>query len=195
MDDTLAQLLCSRVRAGIFRVLFGLRSGELHLRELQRQTHLSLGTVRQDIGKLVKLGVLVCRKDGNRIYLSANKSNALFMDIRQLVLKTSGLVDVLRLALKKGNIGLAFVFGSIAAKKAGPESDVDFMVIGDISLRTLSGLLAGTGNILGREINPHVFSPAEFRKRVRDKDHFVSSVLSSPKIFVVGSEHDLETMV
>jgi DNA-binding MarR family transcriptional regulator len=56
--NVLAQLLCSRVRAEVFRVLFGLKGGELHLREIQRQTHLAVGTVRQDIEKLVKMGLV-----------------------------------------------------------------------------------------------------------------------------------------
>ena len=40
--NVLAQLVCSRVRAGIFRVLFGLGNGELHLREIGRQTGFAL---------------------------------------------------------------------------------------------------------------------------------------------------------
>jgi hypothetical protein len=63
---------------------------------------------------------------------------------------------------------------------------------GDIGLRKVSGLLAAVGNRLGREINPHVKNPAEFGRRVRVKDHFVTSVLSAPKLFVKGSERDLE---
>ncbi len=54
--NSLAQLICSRVRSEIFRVLFGVKAGELHLREIQRQTGFAIGTVRQDIGKLIKLG-------------------------------------------------------------------------------------------------------------------------------------------
>ena len=65
--NLLAQLICSRVRAEVFRVLFGLKSGELHLREIHRQTGFAIGTVRQDIEKLVKMGLVSRRKDGNRV--------------------------------------------------------------------------------------------------------------------------------
>jgi DNA-binding transcriptional ArsR family regulator len=190
--NILARLLCSRVRAEIFRVLFGIKAGEVHLREIQRQTGFAVGTVRQDIGKLVKLGLVTRRQDGNRVYYSANRRHPLYTEIRLLVLKTVGLVDVLAEALDAGYILCAFVFGSVASGKEGVESDVDLMVIGDIGLRKVSGLLAAVGNRLGREINPHVMSPAEFGRRVHVRDHFLTSVLASPRIFVKGSDRDLE---
>ena len=193
MND-LAQIVCSRVRAEIFRVLFGLRTDELHLREIHRQTGLAIGTVRQDIEKLVELGLVIRRPDGNRVYYAANQSHPLYAEIHRMVLKTAGLADVLAAALSSEGVRCAFVFGSMASGTAKPESDIDLMVIGSVGLRKVSGLLSGVGNQLGREINPHVLSPTEFDKRVRDKDHFLTSVLASPKIFVAGSEDDLKAM-
>jgi len=192
--NSLAQLVCSRVRAGIFRVLFGLRGGELHLREIQRQTGFAVGTVRQDIEKLVKLGLVTRREDGNRVCYAANDQHPLCADIRQLVLKTVGLADVLGAVLKSDGIRCAFVFGSVASGTSTAESDIDLMVIGEIGLRGLSALLSGLATRVGREINPHVMTAVEFNKRVRKKDHFLTSVLASPRILVVGSEYDLEAM-
>ena len=193
--NILAQLVCSRVRAEVFRVLFGLQGGELHLREIQRQTHLAIGTVQQDIEKLVKMGLVSRREDGNRVYYSANEKHPLAGEIRQLVLKTVGLADVMAAALKVEDVRCAFVFGSIASGTAGAESDIDLMMIGNIGLRKVSALLSGVGDRLGREINPHVMSPSEFTKRMSAGDHFLTSVLAAPKIFLVGSEHELERMV
>lgn len=192
--NLLAQLVCSRVRAEIFRVLFGLRDGELHLREIQRQTGFAVGTVRQDIGKLVKLGLLTRREDGNRLYYSSNEKHPLYAEIRQLVLKTVGLTDVLGEALKSDSIKCVFVFGSVASGNVLPESDIDVMVIGDVGLRKVSSLLSGVGSRLGRVVNPHVMKPAEFGERLNKNDHFITSVMASPKIFVLGSEHVLEAM-
>lgn len=192
--NLLAQLVCSRVRAEIFRILFGLRSGAIHLREIQRQTGFALGTVRQDIEKLAKLAVVTRRKDGNRVYYAANSKHPLAADIRHLVLKTAGLADALRPALADGKIRCAFVFGSVAAGIADAESDIDLMVIGESGLRKVSALLSGIGDQLGREINPVVLAPVEFKRRIRAKDHFVSSVMKAAKLFVIGSENDLEAM-
>ncbi|NLI77023.1 MAG: toxin-antitoxin system toxin subunit [Candidatus Riflebacteria bacterium] len=192
--NTLAHILCSRVRAEIFRVFFGLRSGELHLREIHRQTGFALGTVRQDVEKLVHLGLLDRRKDGNRVYFSANRKHPLHPDICQLVLKTIGLSDSLAGALQNQAIRLAFVFGSAAEGTLRPDSDIDLMVVGDLSLRKVAELLSSQTSLLGREVNPHVLSPAEFHKRLRAKEHFVSSVLQARKIFLIGTENDLANL-
>ncbi|MFA5343047.1 MAG: nucleotidyltransferase domain-containing protein [Kiritimatiellia bacterium] len=192
--NTLAQLFCSRVRAEVFCLLFGASSNSIHLREIQRRAGFSLGAVRQDIEKLTALGIVLRRKDGNRVYYAANECHPLFTEIRGLVLKTCGLADVLGKALKGKGVYCAFVFGSIAQGTATPESDVDLMVVGDIGLRKITGLLAGVGNQLGREINPHVLSAAEFSKRLKTREHFLVSVVASPRIWIVGSENDLKAM-
>ena len=189
--NSLARLICSRVRAEIFRVLFGVKAGELHLREIQRQTGFALGTVRQDIGKLVNLGLVTSRRDGNRVYYAAHGQHPLYTEIHLLVLKTIGLADVLAEALKAADIQCAFVFGSVAGGAEDAGSDVDLMVIGEIGLRRVSGMLAGVGNRLGREINPHVMNSAELTRRISQKDHFVTSLLATPRIFVKGSEDTL----
>jgi predicted nucleotidyltransferase len=192
--STLSGILSSRVRAEIFRLLFGLNEKELHMREMERQATLSLGTIRQDLQKLVKLDLVKARRDGNRLYYRANTDHPLFPEIRNLGLKTAGLVEVIKSALDREGIEVAFIFGSLARSKERAESDVDLMVIGTIGLRSLSSRLAGVSEQIGREINPHALSIEEFRRRKQNGNHFLSNVLESPKLFIIGSENDLEAM-
>lgn len=185
-------LLSSKVRAEIFRLLFGPACGDFHVRELERRTGLSYATVRQELMKLTRLGVVEPRKDGNRTYYRANATHPLYPDIGNLVLKTSGLTDILREALEGApDINLAFVFGSIASGTAKAQSDIDLMVIGTTGLRLLSKLLSGLEVKLGRELNPHVLTPEEFARRAREHDHFITAVLRSPRVFIVGGEDEL----
>lgn len=192
--NTLAELLSSRVKAEIFRLMFGAGNGELHVREIERRSGLADATVRQELKRLTRLGVVEPRRDGNRTYYHANTEHPLYPDIRNMVLKTSGLVDVLRDALTHSGIHLAFVFGSIARSNGKAGSDVDLMVIGTISLRQLGKLLSGVAAKLGREVNPHVLSPEEFVKRRKSREHFMTTVLGEPRLFVIGSEDELKAM-
>ena len=191
---SLADILSSRVRAEIFRLLFGLDEKELHLREVERQASLSLGTIRQDLQKLLMLDLVATRRDGNRLYYRANTEHPLYPEIRMLVLKTAGLVDIFKEALESKNIGVAFIFGSFASHNEAAGSDVDLMVIGSVSLRTISGWLSAISEKIRREINPYTITVEEFRKRKQKKDHFLSHVLASPKLFIVGTEDDLESL-
>ena len=190
--DSLSRLLSSRVKAEVFRLLFGPNARELHVREIARQARLNDATVRQELKRLAGLHLVTERRDGNRAYYRAETANPLYSDIRNIVLKTSGLVDVLRQPLmKKTGIRLAFVFGSLASGAEKPASDLDLMVVGSASLRQLSAWLSGAADRIGREINPHVFTASEFARRRRERDHFLSSVLDAPKLFVIGTEDEL----
>jgi predicted nucleotidyltransferase/DNA-binding HxlR family transcriptional regulator len=192
---TLVDVVSSRVKAAILRLLFGSRPTELHLRELVRQSGLSLGTVQQELRRLTRIGIVVARKDGNRVYYRANPGHPLHPELRSLVLKTDGLAGVLEGALEDKQVLSAFVFGSVARGEAGAESDVDLMVIGAIGLRRLTQLLSGVAEKVGREINPHILTSEEFKLRKRRGDHFLSTVLASTKLFVKGNANDLEAMV
>jgi DNA-binding transcriptional ArsR family regulator len=132
------------VRAEVLRLLFADASRELHLRDLTRQSGLGLGTVQGELEKLSASDLVTSRRDGNRRYYRANSTHPLFPDLQQLVLKTSGLRDVLAGALGdvKG-IEVAFVFGSLASSGGKAASDVDLFVIGDAGLRGLATALRG----------------------------------------------------
>lgn len=193
--NILAKILSSKIRAEIFRMLFGPVDLSLHVREIERRSGLTIGTVRAELQKLLSLNLIQKQKDGNRLYYRANKAHPLYPDIRSLVLKTTGLVDVIRNLLKQDpEIKTAFVFGSIARHEEVAASDVDLMVIGDVGLRKLTGVLTGVPDQIGREINPHVLTIKEFIKRKVSGDHFISRVLASPKIFIIGNENELAAM-
>lgn len=192
--NRLAELLSSRTRAEIFRLLLRGLGEELHVREMERRSGLNDSTLRQELRKLIRLDLVQSRRDSNRVYYRAKTENPLYPEIRNLVLKTSGLSDMLKSALRDKRIRVAFVFGSVARGEEKAGSDVDLMVIGQLGLRDLSRLLSGIEEKIGREVNPHVLREEEFRKRIRAKEHFVSNVMDSPKIFIIGSNRELEAV-
>lgn len=191
---TLSNLISSKARAEIFRILFGISERELHIREIERQSGLSFRAVHQELKHLKNLDLIKERRSSNRVYCRANDEHPLFNDIRNIVLKTSGLVDVLRGCLDHEEVKVAFVFGSVARKEEGAGSDVDLMVIGDVSLRKVSEWLMGSSEKIGREINPHTLSLEEYRERKQQNEHFVSGVLDSPKLFIIGDEDELAAL-
>ena len=192
----LGELLSSKIRAEIFRNLFGIAPDTaLYMREIERRTGFAIGTVQTELKKLQRLDIISRVRDGNRVYYRANTAHPVYPEIRALVLKTSGLADVIVNALSnETGIRVAFVFGSFARQEEKSDSDVDLMVVGDIGLRKLTGLLMDVSGKIGREINPHVFSEKEFVKRKKDQDHFLNQVLEAPKIFIIGTENELAEM-
>jgi uncharacterized protein len=192
--DELTTLIGSKTRAEIFRLLFQRAGTELYLRELHRRTGLSIRPVQQELSKLAQIGLVKLRNDGNRIYYAANTEHPLFPEIRGLVEKTSGVSELLEEALAGPGVELAFIFGSVGAGKARPDSDLDLFVVGDIGLRTVVKRLSGMSERAGRVINSHVMNKVEFSRKVQKKDHFISNVLGAQRLFVIGTEDELRRL-
>jgi len=54
----LSEILSSKVRAEIFRLLFGLNNEPLHVREIQRKSGFAIGTIQTEMKKLHKLDLV-----------------------------------------------------------------------------------------------------------------------------------------
>jgi predicted nucleotidyltransferase len=105
-----------------------------------------------------------------------------------------GLAEPLREALKpvSSPIRAAFVYGSVAKATDRSGSDIDLMVISDsLTYGDVFGALERVARTLGRPVNSTVYSAAEFAKRTREENAFVTRVLEQPKVWIIGSEHDV----
>jgi predicted nucleotidyltransferase len=147
--------------------------------------------MQDELEKLSKADLVTSRRDGNRRYYRANASHPLFTDLQQLVLKTSGLRDVLAAALKgvKG-IEVALVFGSLAAGPGKAASDVDLLVIGEAGLRALAPGLRRASEKIGREINPVVMTATEYAKG-KKKHPLLLDIAEKEKLFIIGDADEL----
>jgi len=164
-----------------------------HVRELARLTDTSAGTLHKELSKLTAGGILQSKKVGNQVHYSANIQCPIFNELASILRKTSGLVDVLANALApiQNQISVAFVFGSIARGEPQTNSDIDVMLVGDLSFGDAIQCLHATQSTLQREINPVVYSPEEFKRRIKNDDSFIKEVLANPKLFIIGTENAL----
>ena len=151
----------------------------------------------RELIRLEKIGVLVSTKEGKQKYYQANRQSPVYHELHGLIVKTTGVADVLRSALapSAGRIKVAFIFGSIASGNEDKASDIDMMVVGAISFGDAVSLLSPAEEKLGREINPVVYPIAEFKQKVRADHHFVKTVLNNKKIFLIGDEDELARLV
>ena len=188
--------LFSDTRRALLVVLFQNPAKQYHLRELIRIINKGQGNVQRELARLVEAKIIVRRRDHGRIYFQANTTCTIFQELRSIIAKAAGIVPLLKAALQPlgEKILVAFVFGSISRGEERPDSDVDLGVIGEASFSSVVFTLGATQLEVGREINPVVFSQAEFHKRAVQKEHFVTALLQSKKLFVIGSNHDLEKL-
>ena len=189
-----ADALFTKVQQRVLAVLFGNHSRSFYANELIALAGSGSGAVQRELAQLEAAELVTVRRVGNQKHYQANASAPIFEELRGLVLKTSGLVDVLRAALAPlaAQIDLAFVFGSVAKRKDTATSDIDLMVISEkIAYSDLFVALEPATNRLKRTVNPTVYSRMEFDKRIRDGNAFVKRVLAQSKLWVIGEERGI----
>jgi len=186
-----AKLLFSNYHLQLLAVLYMRPEDSFHVRELERLTGLSVGTAHRELARMRKTGLIMSERVGNLVRYRADRACPIFPEVQGIVRKTVGLADVLREALAplSSRIDIAFVFGSIAADTAGPHSDVDLIIVGDIDFAEVVGAMHELEPRLGRAVNPIVLDPAGWKKR-RNDSAFVARVLRGPVIPLIGAIND-----
>ena len=195
MHQSLPSLLFPEYRRRVLGLLLLRPDEALHGREIARRTGLPAGTITRELGKLAQAGLLKREKRGNQQIYSADTSAPIFSELASILRKTSGLADVLAQALTPAanQLQVAFVFGSVAQRRETGGSDIDVMLIGDLGFRQAVELLHPTQSVLGRDVNPKVFTADEFIAKV-PTEPFLADVLAKPKLFLIGNAHVLEEL-
>ncbi len=167
-----------------------------YLSDLARHLGVHHATLQRELARLTEAEILERRREGNRVYYRANLGTPVFPELKGLFAKTAGLVGILREALLPfaQRIRIAFVFGSVAKGTEASESDIDLMIVGDIEVADLIQNIRKAEDRIGRPVNVTVFRKAEFLNRLGRGSHFLASVLDNKKLFVVGSNDDLERL-
>src|SRR5437763_756149 len=117
------------------------------------------------------------------------------MMVQSLAAKTVGLASPLADSLQPfaDKIRVAFVFGSVAKGSDTARSDIDLLVIGnDLDYSDLYTALQHAENKLHRKVNPLFLTPEDWRRKISRKDSFVRKISIQSKIFILGSEDDLQ---
>lgn len=165
---------------------------KFHVRELGRMTEISVGSIHRELKAMFEAGLLLRTRVGNQVHYQANQASPIFNELAAIFRKTIGLASLLHDSLihLAGGIDWALVFGSMATGKQTHSSDVDVLVLGDVSFLEVVKAFSPIQAKLAREINPVVMTTNKFITQLKMKDRFAERVFAEPKIFVMGGEDD-----
>ena len=190
----LSDALFSKVQARVLGLLFGNPDRSFYANELFRLAGSGTGAGVRELAKLSASGLVTVHKIGNQKHYQANREAPIFEELRGIVLKTFGMADLLRQGLlpMHDKISVAFIYGSIAKGSDTAKSDIDVMVIGDnIAYPDVYSALMPAEKQLGRKVNPSIYNKEDAIKKLRGGNAFLTRIIAQPKIFLIGSEHDL----
>ena len=196
-DNLLCSGLFGKTRQMVLALLYGRVDSSFYTKQVLDAVRIGRGTVQRELKNLTETGIIIREVQGRQVYYRANAQCPIFNELMSIVRKTFGVADVFRqsLATVADKIRVAFIFGSIARNADGRKSDIDVMVVGDISFGDVVSLLSSAEEKLGREANAVVYPITEFKQKVREDHHFVKTVLEGEKIFLIGDEDELARLV
>lgn len=152
-------------------------------------------SIQNELERLEKSGLLLSQKEGNIRFYWVNQDFVLYPEIKSIIFKTVGVGDELKKTLANiGEIKSAFIYGSVAKNLEDARSDIDVMVIGDVSEDALHDAILKAEKNLGREVNYSVYSAANWKKDLKARKAFVRDIFKGEKIFLIGTEDDLRTI-
>jgi predicted nucleotidyltransferase len=191
--DNLSRTLFSKTRRAVLSLLYSHVDDAFYLRQIARAAGGGLGAVQRELKQLSDAGIIQRVVRGRQVYYQANPRCPVFEDLKKLVVKTVGAGAAVRAALAPlgERISVAFIYGSIARSEEGRESDVDVLIVGEVTFGEIVSSLRGAQKTIGREINPTVYPPAEFQSKLTAGHHFLSAVLKEPKLFLIGDKREL----
>jgi DNA-binding transcriptional ArsR family regulator len=180
--------LLPKTRQGILAATLLQPEKAWYASELARRMGVPSSSLQRELRDLSKAGILKAHRQGRMSYYRANVDSPLFPDLRGLLSKTAGLVDVLADALKPvvSKVTVAFVYGSIASGHAQSDSDVDLMIIGTVSPSDLALSLRSARDLLGRDINPTTYRQAELNKKTRSERSFSDTSIEQAEVIHIG---------
>jgi predicted nucleotidyltransferase len=187
--------LFSKVQQRVLALIFGQPERSFYLSEIMRNVRSGTGAVARELSRLQQSGLVSVERIGNQKHYRANPQSPIFPELRSLVIKTVALTEPLRKSLEPCADGIkaAFVYGSEAKGVDTARSDIDLMVIGDeLNYTELHAALQDVESELGRKVSPMFLASKDWRRKVSEKGSFISKINALPKIFVFGSEKDLQ---
>ena len=191
--DRIGDALFGKGKRAILSLLLGHPGQRFFVRELGRRARVTPSTLVRDLKLLTDAGVILRTQEGRQVYYRANEASPVFEELRGLVTKTFGLVDVLRDAISSisRKIRVAAIYGSVASGTHTAQSDVDLLIVGEVAQSDFAVQLLDAEHALGRRIQPTVYPVREFAHNAT-KTPFLKAIMERPMIFLVGDKNELE---
>jgi predicted nucleotidyltransferase len=193
----LDSLLFGKTRAAVLREIYTNPGRRLSFNELVRRLKSGPGAISRELAMLVTAGLISEHREGNQRFVSACTTAPLYAELRALISKASGAPAFIREALRglEASIELALIFGSVASATERADSDLDVFVVGTAGYSVVSQRMYSIEERLGRKVQTLYFDASSSVDRASLRKPSTRSLLSRPKLFVLGDEAKLQALL
>ncbi len=182
--------LFTRTQRQLLALFFGHPERSYYANEVVRIAGVGTGSVQRQLARLVGAGLLTVRRVGNQTHYQTNRASPIFPELRSIVLKTFGIVEQLRAALRNlpGSLELAVVLVEPPDRE---DTSIELLLVtDDLGYADIVSGLTRVENRIGRTLRPQVFTATEFRALRRDGNAVLAEMLARPMVVLQGALDD-----
>jgi predicted nucleotidyltransferase len=188
----LKKLFGSRLRTKLLGWLLSHSDESFFVRQMEQLIEENSTNVSRELRRLGQMGIVQCEKRANLKYYKIKQRCPFYQELKGLFLKTVGAPGEIKEVLKDiEGIETAFIYGSFAKGEEDSGSDIDLFLVGGIDEDELLESLPSLESKLGREINYSIYGLEEFRKKRKEGNAFINTVLKKSKLVLWGNPDEL----
>ncbi len=160
----LEALITSKTRIKLLLKFFLNSSRQDYLRNLESDLGENTNSIRTELNKLEESGLLISYFQGNKRIFQSNVNHPLFQDIHNIIMKTTGLDDLITKVLcNVGDLNLVYLTGELAK---GNNSDIlDLILVGEINRTYLNNVVMKAEKLLNKKIRFLIFDSIEYNNK------------------------------
>lgn len=157
-------LITSKTRLKLLVKFFLNASTRSYLRDLEAEFGESTNGIRVELNRFEEAGMLVSHFEGNKKIFSANINHPLFKDINSILLKYTGIDQVVQNVLKRlGGLEQAWLVGDFARGRDGEV--IELLLKGkNINLDILQNYITRAETLIERKIRYLIFTKEPMEK-------------------------------
>ena len=177
----------SRVRVKILKLFFLSNVERYHVRDITRQIDEEINAVRRELSRLFKIKLLGREKRGNRVYYFMRRNFIFYPEMFRMLIKEFGIGE----EFNKKSVDLSKIkFIGVASEwysdRERSHSEVDLLIIGNLSLKLLSEIVSKYETKTKKEINYTLLSEDEYNSMKQNKTPFLSKFFKQDIIVLLG---------
>jgi DNA-binding transcriptional ArsR family regulator len=196
MNELLAELFSSRVRAAVLGHLLPRPQIALSLTEFSRILDLPISSLQHECYKLERIGVIKGRREGNSRRYRVDPTCSVLSELTTLVVKALGQEEAVRATLTDvPGLQAAFIGRSLPindGQESGTASaaPIPLVLIGEIPLEEIDSALDRVAALLGlatSRFEAVFYLPEDWRARLDQQSQYAVWLVSGPRTDLVGN--------
>lgn len=149
----IGSLITSQTRIRLLKKFFLNSRTRAHLRGLESEFGESTNAIRVELNRLEGAGLLTSLRDGNKKLYQANKNHPLYRDIHNIIMKETGIDQVIdKIIHRIGTLLSVYLTGDFAHGR--DSNEIDLILVGDnIDTEYLDRKVLQAEKIVGRKVH------------------------------------------